>query len=739
MKRRIIRSSVFLVIFIALTAVCYFSSSAAEYVTSGSFTYYVDGSNAVVTKYSGSAEKVSVPSKINSAKVIGIASQAFSKKSSIKTLSLPSTIQSIGSAAFNECTGLTKLVLPSNLKTISSSAFWYCTNLKSIYIPKSVTSIASNSFKGCKNLTAYVISGSYAEKYVKASSDVKLGYRYVSSLKAEKTALTVAVASTKKINYTIKPSVVMNNKVVFKSSNTKVATVSSSGVVKAVSCGKATITMITADGSKKTAKVTITVVPQKVTGLKMADNNITAIKLTWNASKGAKGYGVYCYDSANKKWVLKKSTTSRSYVESGLKTGYSAYYKVVAFTKAGKTVYKASDSAKVKASVLTPGKITSLTTESTTKTITLSWKQASDATGYRVYLYNTKTKAYETVTDTVKLSATVKNLKANTKYLFRVRAYLVYKTKTVFAKEYVNDYAAYTLPSSVSGFTFDYNSVTTTGARLIWDAMSGIDGYELYSCKNASGDGRTLVAKLSDNSITGYTISNLKSGQKGYYVIRPYVKRSKTVYGGFTSVLTITALAQPKTANEAFNGFIKALNASKNADSDFHLIKTTEVSDLTGEHLNEYIAVTNAVAVTKTEKYHFSNGIEDVSALPATYFISPANTDSDLTYKEIKSCEFKDEKDGYSVIIDLNSETVTSNIPSVYNAKIAPTVTWYGLVSSFYLGSCIYEGTHIEAMVKNGKIDSMTIVMPMQYEFKYKGTEGCKVSETVTYTYIFGW
>ena len=312
MKRKITNSFVFLVLFTAISAIFVLNSSAAGYVTQGDFTFYVNGTNASVTQYNGNAEKVTVPSKVGSAKVIAIASQAFWSKKSIKTISLPSTIQSIGKAAFNECTGITKIVLPSNLKKISDSAFWFCTGLKAMYIPPSVTSIASTAFKGCTNLTAYVIPGSYAEKFVKADSNVKLGYRYATSIKFSATSTKVTMGTTPTLKYTISPSNVYNKSVTFTSSNTAVATVSSKGVVTPKKCGQTVITVTTADGSKKSAKITVNVIPQKVTGLTQTTNSTTGYTFTWNASKGALGYGVYKYNTSTKKWDLLKAQTTRS-------------------------------------------------------------------------------------------------------------------------------------------------------------------------------------------------------------------------------------------------------------------------------------------------------------------------------------------------------------------------------------------------------------------------------------------
>ena len=76
------------------------------------------------------------------------------------------------------------------------------------------------------------------------------------SLSAKK--ITLKKGKKKTLKVTIDPSNATNQDVTFKSSNKKVAAVNSKGVVKARKKGKATITVITADGGKKaTCKVVV--------------------------------------------------------------------------------------------------------------------------------------------------------------------------------------------------------------------------------------------------------------------------------------------------------------------------------------------------------------------------------------------------------------------------------------------------------------------------------------------------
>ncbi|MBO5488264.1 MAG: substrate-binding domain-containing protein [Eubacterium sp.] len=87
-------------------------------------------------------------------------------------------------------------------------------------------------------------------------SEVKIVPRKI-TLKI-KNKITLKKGKTKKIKYTIYPANAVNKKVKFKSSNKKVATVSSKGVIKAKKKGKATITVTTVEGNVK-AKIKVTV------------------------------------------------------------------------------------------------------------------------------------------------------------------------------------------------------------------------------------------------------------------------------------------------------------------------------------------------------------------------------------------------------------------------------------------------------------------------------------------------
>ena len=106
----------------------------------------------------------------------------------------------------------------------------------------------------------------------------------VSSITLDRTSASLKVGEKVTITATVKPDDATDKSVTWSSSNTSVATVSSSGIVTAIKAGSATITVNTNDGGK-TATCSLTVNPAQEavdlglpSGLKWASCNIGAIK-----------------------------------------------------------------------------------------------------------------------------------------------------------------------------------------------------------------------------------------------------------------------------------------------------------------------------------------------------------------------------------------------------------------------------------------------------------------------------
>lgn len=88
--------------------------------------------------------------------VVGIGGTGFKNKS-IKSVTIPNSIERIGNYTFLGCNKLVKVDLPNSLKEIGDGAFEDCISLKSIDFPTSLLYIGREAFSGCKSFNEIVI------------------------------------------------------------------------------------------------------------------------------------------------------------------------------------------------------------------------------------------------------------------------------------------------------------------------------------------------------------------------------------------------------------------------------------------------------------------------------------------------------------------------------------------------------------------------------------------------------
>ena len=138
-------------------------SESAE-MTEGDFSYViVNNSYARITRYSGSATIVQVPSTIGGYAVQVIGARAFQGNTVLESVELPDGLTTIYAYAFENCTSITSIHLPDSITTLGYKVFGGCSNLVSANYPvnwvNSPSGNGSNSyeygnvFSGCPKLT----------------------------------------------------------------------------------------------------------------------------------------------------------------------------------------------------------------------------------------------------------------------------------------------------------------------------------------------------------------------------------------------------------------------------------------------------------------------------------------------------------------------------------------------------------------------------------------------------------
>ncbi len=161
--------------------------------------------------------------------------------------------------------------------------------------------------------------------------------------------------------------------------------------------------------------------PSTPTSLKAVSTNYKTITISWAKSANANQYKIYRSTSSRGKYSLVKTTTSRSYANTGLTAGKTYYYKVVAvFSSTGKASgYSAVISARV-----VPGKVsTPVVKKASSTSIKVSYTAVAGASGYEVYYSTSSAGTYVKATTTSATSYTKKGLSRGKTYFFKVRAY----------------------------------------------------------------------------------------------------------------------------------------------------------------------------------------------------------------------------------------------------------------------------------------------------------------------------
>ncbi len=337
------------------------------------------------------------------------------------------------------------------------------------------------------------------------------------------TRINLDVSKTKQLTATVYPTNSTDKSVTWKSNNTKVATVSNTGLVKAVGYGSATITCTAAVGGA--VGKCVVVVSKPVTSITLNKTNASigvGETMTLTATIAPK-------DASNKNVIWKTNNNKVLTLKDGKITGKAI---------GSATITATSADGQKKATcrvIITPGVVQGIKTKNMSPTkIKISWTPSVGVTGYKIYRADSNGN-YKCIAKTTKNSYTNKKLTTGKKYKYKVAAYVVVGGKTVdgVISSPVTKKAAPKKP------TVQVELYGQTSAVVSWTKSKKADGYIVYK-KSAADAKYKAIKNIAGGSKLKLTSKHLEPGQTYSYKVKAYkYVGKKKVKSPFSNIVSV--------------------------------------------------------------------------------------------------------------------------------------------------------------------------------------------------------
>ena len=257
----------------------------------------------------------------------------------------------------------------------------------------------------------------------------------------------------------------------------------------------------------------------------------SAVKLDWSKNDKATAYVIEQYKGG--KWTAlatTKNNTTLTFTVKGLAKGTAYSFRIKSFRKTGNTT-EFSEYTAIKAATLLDGVSDFKVASTTGSWITLEWAKNDKATGYSIEQYKGgKWTVIATTKNNTTLKFTVKGLKNDTTYSFRIRAY-----KTAGGSNVYSDYvriAGKTRIPNVAKFTG--SAVSASAVKLDWSKNDKATGYVIEQYK---GGKWTAIATTKNNTTLTFTVKGLARGTTYSFRIKSFRKTgSTTEFSEYTAI-----------------------------------------------------------------------------------------------------------------------------------------------------------------------------------------------------------
>lgn len=255
------------------------------------------------------------------------------------------------------------------------------------------------------------------------------------------------------------------------------------------------------------------------------------IKVKWKKVKNATGYRVYKYNSSKNKYETYGSTSNTSLKVKNLKSSTKYKFKVRAYiSKNGKKFYGVY--SPIITAATSPKKVKGIKVNGQAEeTIFLSWNKVTRATGYKVYVFNSSSKKYESKVSTSNNNAKITGLNSGSTYSFKVRAYKKANNKKFYGV-YSNIVYGKTTPSKVTGLkAYDY---TLNSISLSWNNISSKVTYRVYLYNKS----KKTYESQGDTKNTYFKVKGLSAASEYTFKVRAFIIiNGKKYFGAYSNAL----------------------------------------------------------------------------------------------------------------------------------------------------------------------------------------------------------
>lgn len=268
----------------------------------------------------------------------------------------------------------------------------------------------------------------------------------------------------------------------------------------------------------------------------------TQLSLRWNAVASADRYMIYRSTNSTTGYKAVASVDTNSYVQKGnqITPNKRYYYRVVGINADNQVKSITSNTVSGRIRITKPSATTIKTTPINANQVKLTWKKATNATGYEIYRSTSKTKGFKkiaTVGNKTSYNDTSKSLLPKKYYYYKIKP-----IRKFYQWKFVAPYSGVkSVKTSIP--TTKVTSITSPGKGKVvvkWKRVNNAR-YKIYRSTSFNGSYK-LIKTITNSSTTSYKNTGLKAGKKYYYKVRTYVVPSnkKSYYGNYSPRVKVT-------------------------------------------------------------------------------------------------------------------------------------------------------------------------------------------------------